>query len=634
MHCASPLLGRTFTYQNLLLNMLKHTLLFIAAVAAIAFHTSAKTEYIEVGDIAYNISYSDGAPISAQATRYVGHDQNNYPYTIKIDIPDNISVEGQTCPVTSIAKEAFQYQNATSISLGDNVEWIGEYAFNGSRVDELVLPSNVQSVYEKSLPECKKLIIEDGDKNLSFLKTVTSGNAYDWNLQNVTSLYMGRNINGFVSQGFFSNISELSIGASVTKIYKGLFRDAKKLQLVTLPAGLEEIGESAFSNTEFTILEIPASVTFIGQYAFSNTKINSVRFDGMDSSKGLFVDYGAFYGTSFANVYIDRNLSSGYYDMVGGVLTSSQASLQNVEMGSNVTVLGYNLLEGCSRLVNVVLGRNVRQIDSGCFMNCNNLCSVSLPESLEAIGSSAFAYCTSLTGIVLPANLSDCSPRAFEGCSSLKSVNIPDKIETIKYDSFNGCSSLENVSFGSGIKRIDDRAFSGCCSLRTIVLPEGIEILSSGCFKGCSRLSRVEFPSSFKTFFGWGQFEGCNSLSDVVCYGTIPATTSYGTNDLPFDSETYSSATLMVPDASIDAYKVSKVWAPFFNITGVDEIAVPADDIRIINGRIVSLTGDLYIEVYAPNGTSLYKGNVSASPQFPKGIYVIKSTTVKKYSVL
>lgn len=120
--------------------MLKHTLLFIAAVAAVAFHASAKTEYIEVGDIAYNISYSDGAPISAQAIRYVGHDQNNYPYTIKIDIPDNISVEGQTCPVTSIAKEAFQYQNATSISLGDNVEWIGEYAFNGCRVDELTLP--------------------------------------------------------------------------------------------------------------------------------------------------------------------------------------------------------------------------------------------------------------------------------------------------------------------------------------------------------------------------------------------------------------------------------------------------------------------------------------------------------------
>lgn len=614
--------------------MLKHTLLFIAAVAAVAFHASAKTEYIEVGDIAYNISYSDGAPISAQAARYVGHDQNNYPYTIKIDIPDNISVEGQTCPVTSIAKEAFQYQNATSISLGDNVEWIGEYAFNGSRVDELVLPSNVQSVYEKSLPECKKLVIEDGDKNLSFLKTVTSGNAYDWNLQNVTSLYMGRNINGFVSQGFFSNISELSIGASVTKIYKGLFSDAKKLQLVTLPAGLEEIGESAFANTEFSVLEIPASVTSIGQYAFSNTKINSVRFDGMDSSKGLFVDYGAFYGTSFADVYIDRNLSSGYYDVVGGVLTSSQASLQNVDMGGNVTVLGYNLFEGCSRLVNVVLGQNVRQIDSGCFMNCNNLCSVSLPKSLETIGSSAFAHCTSLTYIALPANLSECSPGAFEGCSSLKSVNIPDKIETIKYDSFNGCSSLENVSFGSGIKRIDDRAFSGCCSLRTIVLPEGFEILSSKSFKGCSELSRVEFPASFKTFFGSGQFEGCSSLRDVVCHGATPATTSYGTVDLPFDSETYSSATLRVPDDCIDTYKASKVWAPFFNITGVEEIAVPADDIRIINGRIVSLTGDLYIEVYAPNGMSLYKGNVSASPLLPKGIYIIKSATVKKYAVL
>lgn len=617
-----------------MLNMLKHTLLFVAAVTAVGFHASAKTEYIEVGDIAYNISYNDGAPVSAQAARYVGQDQNNYPYTVKIDIPDNISVEGQTCPVTSIAKEAFQFQNISSISLGDNIDWIGEYAFNGCHVDELTLPPNVQSVYLKSLPECKKLIIEDGDKNLSFLRTVISGNAYDWNLQNVTSLYMGRNINGFISQGFFSNISDLTIGASVTKIYKGLFHDAKHLQLVTLPAGLEEIGESAFSNTEFTVLEIPASVTSIGQYAFSNTKINSVRFDGLDSSKVLFVDYAAFYGTSFSDVYLDRNLSSGYYDVVGGVFTSSQASLHNVEMGDNVTVLGYNLFEGCSRLVNVVLGKNVCQIDSGCFMNCNNLCSVTLPGSLETIGSSAFAYCTSLTGIMLPANLSDCSPRAFEGCSSLKSVNIPDKLEIIKYDTFTGCSSLENVSFGVGLKRIDD-TFTGCSSLNGIVLPEGFEILSSGCFKGCSRLSRVEFPASFKTFFGSGQFEGCSSLSDVVCRGATPATTSYGTVDLPFDSETYSSATLRVPNDCIDTYKVSKVWAPFFNITGVDKIAATGDDIRIINGRIVSPAGgDFHIEVYAPNGMSLYKGNVSASPLLPKGIYVIKASTVKKYAVL
>lgn len=118
-----------------------------------------------------------------------------------------------------------------------------------------------------------------------------------------------------------------------------------------MPAGLEKIGDYAFSNTEFTVLEIHPSVTSIGEYAFCNTKINSIRFNGLDSSpKGLSVGHTAFYLTSITDVYIDRNIGSGYYTEVGNVFTSSQETLRNVEMGDNVTSLDNRLFEGCSHL--------------------------------------------------------------------------------------------------------------------------------------------------------------------------------------------------------------------------------------------------------------------------------------------
>lgn len=120
---------------------------------------------------------------------------------------------------------------------------------------------------------------------------------------------------------------------------------------IGMPAGLEKIGDCAFSNTEFTVLEIPPSVTSIGEYAFCNTKINSIRFNGLDSSpKGLSVGHTAFYLTSITDVYIDRNIGSGYYTEVGNVFTSSQETLRNVEMGDNVTSLDNRLFEGCSHL--------------------------------------------------------------------------------------------------------------------------------------------------------------------------------------------------------------------------------------------------------------------------------------------
>lgn len=113
----------------------------------------------------------------------------------------------------------------------------------------------------------------------------------------------------------------------------------------------EKIGDYAFSNTEFTVLDIPPSVTSIGEYAFCNTKINSIRFNGLDSSpKGLSVGRAAFYLTSITDVYIDRNIGSGYYTEVGNIFTSSQETLRNVEMGDNVTSLDNRLFEGCSHL--------------------------------------------------------------------------------------------------------------------------------------------------------------------------------------------------------------------------------------------------------------------------------------------
>ncbi len=612
--------------------MLKRSLLLVATAVLISLQARAEYDYIEIGNLAYEVLYSDEGPISAQVRRYAG--EYTYPWSITVNIPDEISYNGQPCPVTSIAKNAFEYYRVVSITLGKNINWIGEYAFNGCSVEELTLPANVETVYQKSLPSCKKLIIEDGSKPLNISKIGGSGMAYDWNLDYVTSLYMGRNVTGNFAQGIFSNISDLDIGVSVTEIARGLFAGAKKLQLVVLPPKLEKIGDSAFSQTEFSNLEIPPTVKTIGDYAFSNSKINTVRFNGTEDSGTLIVNYGAFYDTSIASAYINRDISTGYYNIVGTLFTSSNASLQNVEFGPNVKRITEMLFYECYRIENIILPEGLEEIGGRAFEGCTSLSSVTLPETLENIRLMAFSDCSGLCNIVLPENLSIIESQAFEGCSSLKFVKIPEKIEQIKYGTFRACSSLEDITFSNGLKRIEKEAFASCSSLKTVMLPEGLERLESYCFKGCSGLSKIVFPSSFTTFFGSEQFGGCTSLKEVICYGETPAKPSYGTQGLPFDSETYSSAKLWVPEGAVEAYKAAKAWSQFYSISGVDKVEVSREEIAISNGHIVSLSGnDFDIEVYTPSGMLLYRGKLSGSPTLSKGVYLVKNSTVKKYIV-
>lgn len=59
---------------NILLNMLKHRLLFAATAIATAFNAMADvhTDYIQSGDLGYNVTYDDNGPVSAQVYRYAG----------------------------------------------------------------------------------------------------------------------------------------------------------------------------------------------------------------------------------------------------------------------------------------------------------------------------------------------------------------------------------------------------------------------------------------------------------------------------------------------------------------------------------------------------------------------------------
>ena len=200
---------------------------------------------------------------------------------------------------------------------------------------------------------------------------------------------------------------------------------------------------------------------------------------------------------------------------------------------------------------------------------CSGLTSVTIGNSV--IGGGMFRGCSSLTSITIPNSVTSIGHNAFENCSGLLSVTIGNSVTSIGGVAFSGCSSLNSITIGNSVTSIGSSAFSGCSSLTSITIPNSVTSIGSGAFFRCSGLTSVTIGNSVVVIEGY-VFEGCTGLSSVVSLIEEP----FNIYSVVFSDETYSKATLYVPDGTIDKYKATESWNRFVNIeegaTGINDI--------------------------------------------------------------
>lgn len=197
-------------------------------------------------------------------------------------------------------------------------------------------------------------------------------------------------------------------------------------------------------------------------------------------------------------------------------------------------------------------------LDNGqyAFQGCTNLSSIKLPEKLATIGIAAFDGCVSLSDIDLT-NVKIIKAAAFRN-SGIKLLNCPNLEGTIEWATFKG-SSLENIMSLGNITSLDsisnNGAFMECSLLRQAILPNTLKIIAHASFAQCASLGYIEMQSNVEEIGSYA-FNGIKSGATIICKATTPPLLAEG--NYGFDS-----ASIYVPDASVDAYKAATNWAQY-----------------------------------------------------------------------
>lgn len=424
--------------------------------------------------------------------------------------------------VTAIADYAFAYcQNLRSITIGTQVETIGDHAFDAAN-DALCLVvqdgSPVQlwasahgvryasestsftyrlegdkayiTGYTGTLPETVVPAVIDGypvyaienlrspilthvvvSEGIEVIGDSAFKAYFDYEkgyIRTLVSVSLPQSLKIISDDGFWGqeNLQEITLG-SVVEIGQSAFGSCTMLKQITLPDTLTTIGWRAFASSGLTSLTIPANVTSLGDSFITDCSALTSLYVAEGNPNYEIVD-GLLYDIPA------QTLRYALPDVSGDVVIRD----------GTVRIAGDVFKEHA--ITSVQLPDSLQKIGNCAFQFCKELKEITFPEGLITIDGLAFAYCTQLENVVLPEGLKSLGDSAFRSCDSLTEITVPEGI-TFMSGTFATCYSLRTVNLPSGLTHMMNGVVEGCRSLETLHLPAKLAGISG------------EWPSKLKT---------------------------------------------------------------------------------------------------------------------------------------
>lgn len=276
-------------------------------------------------------------------------------------------------------------------------------------------------------------------------------------------------------------------GKPVTGIADRVFASCKNLTQVTLPAQLEQVGDSVLRSTPVGELALPETLRRIGSMAFSDTALTAVTLpENLE-----FLGWGAFCECSQLKNLESR--SDCYVSAEGVLFSRDQKTLLAFPAG---------------RLDHYDIPTGTVEIAPYAFSMARELTGITFPLGLERVSAYAFYGVDGLEGIVFPDTLKYLGAEAFGDVIEFMDAYEPVELDEIYLGNsvdFVGQGALNGLRFAS--IQADGKYFSIDGALythegKTLVcvpnrwigefrIPEAVTTIASGAFNGCNNVTRV-----------------------------------------------------------------------------------------------------------------------------------------------
>ena len=336
----------------------------------------------------------------------------------------------------------------------------------------------------------------------------------------------------------------IDIRPGTTCITNLIFDNVKRLERITIPESVKDIGYSAFNGC-ISLWEVNWNAVSLnytsGESLFKSTGLRKLNFGPNVKELPPYMLYGC-------------------------------QGLTSIELPESLIRIGKSAIRDCSAITSIRIPDSVEYIDDDAFYNCKNLEMITIGNNVKTIGTSAFSALPSLK--IVNWNASDVESfnasfsTNYTGSTPVTDFIVGNNVKKLPIGVCSKASYLENVVLGESLEEIPESAFNECKSLESITLPNSLLLIRNCSFSGTS-LTELVIPENVSIIEG-NPFSGLD-LKNVFFTSIQPP--SYNYSIFPNKSLRY------VPDLDLYTHGIYEDYTtPYRPYAVADKTLFTSDD--------------------------------------------------------